>query len=76
MSESLPSVSRRAVMVSRYEMITHAMVAISVLKYLVSVGKAIFTILPSSAAMNTSIETMNMARHLYPGSVCSGKILS
>jgi hypothetical protein len=72
MSESLPSVRRRAVIVSRYETITHTIVAISVLKYLVSVGRAIFTILPSSVAMNTPTDTTNMVRHLYPGSICSG----
>jgi hypothetical protein len=58
-------VSSRVVMVSRYESITHSMVAISVLKYLERVGNAIITILESRVAMNIPIETTNMARHLY-----------
>ena len=64
-SDILPRLRRRLVMVRRYAITTHSMVVISVLKYSVSVGRATFTMLPSSVAMKMPIQTVNIAFHLY-----------
>ncbi len=47
---------------------THEAVGISVSNNRVSVGSAMFTMLPSRVAMNMPIDTVSMALHLYFGS--------
>jgi hypothetical protein len=58
-SETLPNIRSRLVSVTRYAVTTHWEYVTSTPKYVVIVGNAMFTTLPSRTAINIAAKTIN-----------------